>query len=517
MGSGGRPSTTKLGIALLTSAALTSPLSVGAVSIPGGRKARSDCYAGFDVTSSNPGFTTTRNGTTANACKGSCAFTVKTCVGLADPTGKCTDAELSSLTVKPDGSLPTPATFGPENACSDAQDVTVTLRGKKKMAKQAFHLTGKAASAKPKADRNLLRLVCVRNDVGIGCPEGCPADCSNPGNPDGGPNQVVLTVGPSGSDLDNGWTGSSHNFIVVPNGKLGLCVTGGCNDADETTCNVCGKIGPGTISGTNFGAPLPLFAANVPVCVISRWREDITGTIDEASGATNLDVKLFSDVYLTSRDDVCPQCKNGKCNAAAGGNGGKDCTVEATVPVYVSSTRTDQYDLSSTCVYSSPPTATLAIDFTPLTSGTSGTLTGPTPCTKKPGEPAGVPPLPDQCNATGCGSECTGLACVSKIVDPTNPGHQICIDSKGGISQLCCNNNTTKPCFTLRDGGTVTRTGLTEPPQPPLPDATYPKTQGGILVSTFCIPATGTNTIDSVTGLPGPGTIQLPGNAVWAE
>jgi hypothetical protein len=36
-------------------------------------------------------------------------------------------------------------------------------------------------------------------------------------------------------------------------------------------------------------------------------------------------------------------------------------------------------------------------------------------------------------------------------------------------------------------------------------------------VSTFCIPATGTNTIDSVTGLPGPGSIQLPGQAVWTK
>jgi hypothetical protein len=509
-----------LTIALLASAALTLPLPASAVSVPGGGKAKSDCYNGFDVESVNPGFTTGKNSATANACGGSCTFTVKVCVGLADPTGKCTDAQLSSLTVtKPAGGLPIPTALGPENACSDGQDVTVTLTGKRRKAKSVFHLKGLAATAKPKADPDVLKLICVKNDANTGCgtttttlPNG---QC--PGNPDGGPNQVVLTVGPSGSDLDNGWTGSSHNFIVVPNGKLGLCVTGGCNDADQTTCNINGPIGPGTISGDTFGAPLPLFAANVPVCVISKWRAPITGTIDEATGATTLDVQLNSQVYLTSRDDVCPQCKNGKCNAAAGSNAGKDCTVEATVPVFVSSTQTDQYDLSSTCVYSSNPTATLAIDFNPLTSATSGTLTGPTPCTKKPGEPAGVPPLPDQCNATGCGSPCTGLACVSKIDDPTNPGTQVCVDSKGGISQLCCNNNTTKPCFTLRNGGTLTRTGRTEAPQPPLPDTTYPKTQDGILVSTFCIPATGTNTIDSVTGLPGPGAIQLPGLATWTK
>jgi hypothetical protein len=188
------------------------------------------------------------------------------------------------------------------------------------------------------------------------------------GNPDGGPDQVVLTVGPSGSDLDNGWTGSSHNFIVVPNGKIGLCVTGGCNDAGQTTCNVTGPVGPGTISGETFGAPLPLFASNVPVCVISKWNGPLSGTIDQATGETTLNVHLFSQVYLTSRDDVCPQCKNGKCNAAAGSNAGKNCTVDATVPVYVSSTQTDNSDLSTTCVYSSPPTRPLGIDFVPLTS-----------------------------------------------------------------------------------------------------------------------------------------------------
>jgi hypothetical protein len=98
-----------------------------------------------------------------------------------------------------------------------------------------------------------------------------------------------------------------------------------------------------------------------------------------------------------------------------------------------------------------------------------------------------------------------------------NPGNQICVDSKGGVSQFCCNNNTTRPCHKLANGGTVQRTGLGGIPQPPLPDMTYPKTQQGVLVSTFCIPATGTNTIDSVTGLPGPGVIQLPGEAVWTK
>jgi hypothetical protein len=60
------------------------------------------------------------------------------------------------------------------------------------------------------------------------------------------------------------------------------------------------------------------------------------------------------------------------------------------------------------------------------------------------------------------------------------------------------------------------RTGIATPPQPALPDPSYPKTHS-VLASTFCIPAAGTNTIDSVTGLPGPGAILLNGVGEWSK
>jgi hypothetical protein len=494
----------------LLAAALWAAPAVHATVIVGGN-GKADCYTGADVVTDNPVTKTTKTGVIARACDGKCVFKVKACVGLSEPT-KCTATALDSLTVTPTGALPAPATLGPDNACGAEQEITLDPAGKKK-AKSKIKLVGLASAAKPKKDTDNLKLTCLKNDANDGCAPRCPETCDNP---QGGADQVVLTIGPEGSDLDNGWTGNSQNFPLVPNGKIGLCASN-CDGSTDTSCDVCGRVGEGTISGTTFGAPLPLFASNVPVCVISRWREDIRGTLDEATGDTSINIKLFSDTYLTSRDDVCPQCKNGKCNAASGANAGKDCTVEATLPVYVSSTRTDNYDLSSTCVFSSAPTATLRIDFDPLTSGTTDPLTGPIPCTNQPGEPIGVPEQPDECGTSGCGAECTGTACVTKVPDPLNPGQMICVDSKGGASQFCCNNNTAKPCHKLRDGGVVTRTGVGGIPQPPLPDQTYPKTQQGVLVSTFCIPATGTNTIDSVTGLPGPGVIQIPGESVWTK
>jgi hypothetical protein len=251
---------------------------------------------------------------------------------------------------------------------------------------------------------------------------------------------------------------------------------------------------------------------------VSKWREStVTGTANEATGDISLDIRLTSEVFLTDLTAVCPQCRNGRCTSGANAN--KACTVEASVDVFISQGNTDRYDLSSTCVPTAPPEAALEINFLPLTTGTAAPLVGPVPCNAKPGEPNGVqPPQPDGCAGSGCGSQCTGLACLSKVDDPVNPGTQVCVDSKGGVSQLCCNNNTTKPCFTLANGATVNRAGFADPPLPALPDMTYPKTATkGVLASTFCIPATGSSSIDQVTGLPGPGAIQLTGTAEWTK
>jgi hypothetical protein len=497
-------------VAVAVAAAAAAPAYAVVV---GGSKGKSDCYAGLDVTANGPILTQKGSTITAGACSGSCTFTVKACVGLSG-NPKCTPTAITSLASEP--TLPNPATLGPENACGAEQTITVTLPGKKKKATAKVKLTADAPAAKPKKDKDKIKLICkLNNPVDDQCGGNipvCPTTCANP---DGGPSRLVLTIANTGTDLDNGWTGNSHNFPLVPGGVLDMCLTG-CNETSDTVCDVCGKIGPGTGTGVQFGAPLPLFANNVPVCVVSRWRQDVTGTVDVANGETAIKVGLFSDVYLTNETAVCPQCKNGSCTG--GPNQGKACTVEAAqFPVYRNANATDRYDLSSTCVPSSP-VATLRIDFDPLTSGTSGALNGDTPCKAKAGEPTGLPPKKDDCGAGGCAANnCTGTACVTMAEDPTKPGTMVCVDSKGGLSQACCVNKTNQPCFLRDASANITRTGKANPPQPPLPDTTYPKSMTGVLASTFCIPATGTNTIDTVTGLPGPGAILLNGNGSWTK
>jgi len=510
--------------ALLVAAAALAARPASAKTVIGGGPTAADCYNGFEVQSENPGCAGDDKSVTVKSCNGSCTFQVQACVGLSQPTG-CTATTLSTLKA---GGLSLPATLGPDHACSTPTTVTVsTKKGGKKKGVKKFRMKGRASSAKPKNDADVLKLTCLPNPANEGCD--APATC-DPGNtctestagtkcaanPDGGPNRLSLVIGETGTDLDNGWTGSSHNFILVPNGRIDGCLTG-CNSGSDTECDFAATTGAGTRSGPAFGAPLPLLAANVPVCVVSKWAGNVTGKANEGTGDISIDVHLTSEVFLTDVTAVCPQCRNNKCNGGA--NSGKDCTVEASVDVFISQGNLERYDLSASCPPTAPPDAALAINFVPLTSGSAATLQGPTPCTAKPGEPNGVsPPQPDACGGGGCGSACSGLACVGKIDDPVNPGTQICVDSKGGVSQLCCNNNTAKPCFTLANNGVVNRAGHPDPAAPALPDTTYPKcSTAGVLASTFCIPATGKSSIDQVTGLPGPGAIQLTGKATWSK
>ena len=371
-----------------------------AVLVQGGN-GKADCYAGLDVTPDGTIVKTTPAAMIANACDGTCTFRVRACVGTGAPS-KCTAQALSDLQITP--ALPEPATLGPENACGEEQVVTVTL-GNKKKAKTIIKLIGLAAAGKPKKDKDNIKLICKKSTTSCNgstttttLPPTCGATCAN--NVDAGPDELVLTIADSGTDLDNGWKGASHNFPLVPNGKLDMCLSN-CDGTTDTLCDACGQVGPGSKNGEIFGAPLPLLASGTAVCVVSKWRQNIGGTTDVATGDTSLVVGLNSEVSLTDQNAICPQCRNGSCQGGA--SNGNPCTVEATLPVFISANRTDQYQLSSTCLPSSK-VATLQIDFNPLTSGTSAPLTGDIPCPRAAGTP-GVNPLKDDCGAGDAGSE----------------------------------------------------------------------------------------------------------------
>ena len=223
----------------------------------------------------------------------------------------------------------------------------------------------------------------------------------------------------------------------------------------------------------------------------------ITGfTADISSGAANGTVNLQSRIFLTSSSLVCPRCSGasvgevGTCDSGA--QQGRACTTSGIVTV-ANAGGNKLYTLSPDCAPSGTAAGTIPIGL-PITTGTS-TLGGTPPC---PGQTSLSKP---GCGA--CGTVCAGPACNSM-----NAAGQ-CVDIKGGISQNCCANDPTTPCFT----DPIVRTGSTAPPTPPFPDPTYPKTGNMTVVATYCEATSGSTLVDISTGLPGPGALVLPAAA----
>jgi hypothetical protein len=426
----------------------------------------------------------------------SCQVKVNACVGTA--TG-CTAAPLTSIkfgapvTKKLIGFVP--PTAGSAN-CGTAGTVTIPLRSKK-------HGTVFKPS---RPVRLLLRGKRLKDTLLVRCLPCQGANCTTTTTPSScaaGQKEMVLTVpledpanpaAGNGSDLDNGWTGTSHNFPVIGGSTLHYCLT--C--AADGSCQGTAPTGAGTPNTAFFGAPLPLLAANVPVCVVNAFVDPtLSATYNLNTGAGGIapnptnDIHLTSSVYLrTTFPEVCPKCSGsgigatGTCSSTAK-NPGASCTVNGEVTV----AGKGKYELSSDCmlVGDSPPTPLdIKLNFT---TGDAKPLTGPKPCTGQSQD--------DACGAGTCNAGCTGAAC---------NGHDAagnCIDAKGGISQLCCSSDTTKPCFPTKGGGSITRTG-----SPGVPGSRM------LQATTFCIDATNSSVINVTTGLPGPGALLLPADVV---
>jgi hypothetical protein len=501
-------------LAPLLALALTSPARAN---ISGGSNPATDCYAewgGVDGTgtalSCTDGDPSCDADGTAN---GSCTINVSICALQSDvtactPTGPLTKLKRVGAPFK---TRKIPAPDLSAAGCGSPRSFVLKLRGKNKdKPSKAVKLKMVAVGSGGK-DVNTLKLTCVKTGGNTG-----GSMCAD--NPAGGPKQLTLTSIQLGTDLDNGWTGTSHDFPVVVGSSLTMCLTN-CNLTDDTVCDGSGPVGAGTANGSTFGAPLPLFAAGTPVCVINRFNlaaGPITGSDNLVTGEVTGDVHLLADVYQSDDPgNVCVRCQasggigsSGTCSA--GPDAGKACTVEGTD--FVSDSTGDKnYKLSRSCRPSGSLVGTLDIVL-PLTTGTSE-ITGSKPCTAKPGEPTGVPVKDDKCQENG--GTCTGT-CTCDHMDTAGN----CIDAKGGVRQVCCSNDPTRSCFPTAPGtaGKITRTGFPAVPQPPLPDPTFPKTANILQAAVFCEAATAeSNVINNLTGLPGPAALLLPSAAVYTK
>jgi hypothetical protein len=506
-------------------------LPAAALRLPGGGNARTDCYVGFEVTGVAAATSTrvvecTDGDPTCDldgAENDSCRFEVAACLNSPNDRPTCIPpappAALTKVKLRRAAAgLGLPALDAAD--CGPAQNIDVAVKvrrnGRKRPGKTV--LRGVAVSpVKPKRDKDKARLIC--NPAGTLSPGAgirCPANPAGPNEP----NELLLTVKAAGTDLDNGWKGPSFNFPTPAGTQLQMCLQD-CDSATDPTCATRVPSGENTFNRSTFGPPLPLFTAGVPVCVINEFAPEQAseiGSADLSTGAVNGTIRLLSHVYLTEEENVCPRCNNGRCNS--GPRAGQTCNVDGRVTVSESSAANKNFTLSKDCPPpTNAPAGTLVINL-PLTTGTStldpnagGSVQ--TPCVAQQAEAAGIRPQPDQCSAGAqCIAQCGGNACASMGQDPVT-GAPVCVDAKGGLSQFCCSNDPTRPCHPTGSGARIERTGTATVPTPAWPDPTYPKTSDVVTVATFCEAATGTGSVDGLTGLPGPGAIILPSEAQW--
>jgi hypothetical protein len=521
---------------VLGAAGLLLPRLAGADIVGGSKKA--GCAAVFKGIDATKGKTTVEceDGATCdgdNAADQACVFPTQVCLNVSG-LSPCVPSDVATVEYSLEsnsgasGDLPfPPLPSAVQDDCGEPSFVVVPIgfknNGKLKPGKVTLKLTAKPSSGKP--DKNKIKLVCkpgpnTPSTTSTTIPP--PPNCPNNGDPAAGnPNTVITTMLPTGSDLDSGWTGTSFNFPVIQDVQIAACLQN-CNKTTDSLCDLNGPSGANTFNSATLGPPLPLVAGGVGVCVVNEFQNQgangFTGTVDLATGATNVNINLFSDVYLTDRTNVCPRCETGRCDG--GPNKGRPCTVHGTTRVEETLAPNKVFKLSRDC----PPASNLFLARLniPLAT-TTGTVNTPAPGGSKPcteNQSKGVTTQDDNCGGSGCSAapNCSGKSCVTTTSNPVD-GSTICVDSKGGLSQLCCNgSNSQVPCHPTAPGGAgIVRTGRPVPNASPAPwpDPQYPKTaSGSVLVSTFCIPPTGTGTVDITTGLPGPGALIFNTDAV---
>src|SRR5262245_37584762 len=525
----------KYGLRVSLAAALLATLAFAvparAARVAGGGSARTDCYAELDVNGAAVSGRVARCTDGDPSCDAdgvandSCTFRVAVCLNQGDARPTC-DPSGPLVSVKTHGAaavLDVPPLASSTCGAFVGVDVPVKVRqgGRvRRPGKRHLPLTARASVA-PRTDRDDVILECLPAGTKPAATAGaCPV---NPA----GPNEVVLTVKSEGTDLDNGWSGASLDLPIPGGTKLSMCLSN-CNDGSgrnaDPLCDATITTGAGTANGATFGPPLPVFVAGVPTCIVNEYQSQVfTGTANVETGAIEGTIGLHSHVFLTDPVNVCPRCVASRCNS--GPRQGASCSVDGTVFVASSLAADKTFQLSKDCPPpDNAPAGTLEITL-PLTTGTSRLAPEPgarsqTPCVAQPGEPAGVAPAPDACAA---GGQCTAGACAGPFTcartstDPTT-GETVCVDAKGGLAQFCCSNDPNRACQPTRTDA-VTRVGRTAEPR----DASgiaygagaYPKHSDVVSVATFCEAATGTSSIDALTGLPGPGALVLPATADW--
>ena len=378
----------------------------------------------------------------------------------------------------------------------------------------------------------------------------CPAKCSNVCTCPGLGEVTFRTK--SGSDLDAGWSGVANNF-QLPTGGVLRGELSGCDGQSDTSCALFANVGSfcandpsrsctkdaecsgGTCTISYYGPPIAASAGGVPACVLLRFATDGVGDYDLATGAASVTLTFNALAYLgVSVSQPCPicdcgqadlsQCQIGDAGTCAGSGviGSPPCTVQGNGPGGPTSL---QCPPSSSLNVSGdglvlPATLTTAFLSTPSSQPCDGA--GHTGegcfCDGQPQQTAcqnacdggsndGVGCDSDgDCPGTGAGA-CKPLcrqilgAPLGEAQCPAGPVDRTC----AGAPEISCSN----------DGGCPTGKGPCAAKNrrcflDPLERQGIAGTTDNSLVATFCVAETASSTINTVAGLPGPGSLSLP-------
>jgi len=504
----------------------------------GGGAAKSDCYVVFEGIDSNKVECT--DGDPAcdsdGACDNSCTFTVTACT---NGTG-CSAVNIDSITVK-NAVIDTPATPTSESACGDPSPIKVDAKLKKngtyKKGKLKVTVTALAAAGtKPKKDKDKLKFFCLPRVQGDPCPPQTTTTTTIPGACCGLPGDTDTPAGFLGFATTAG-TGVCGSYISASGSKPincgGLYFGGGVNAVplpvsvpDQgnavskiTACtNNLATVGAATSAETGsnfnctdtgcfFGAPLAVpnpGTTPTSTCVLNQLSAAATGSVNCASGASDLSAPLSSIIYLTGDSATdqagtiagiqpCPLCSNNLC--VGGTNNGMACTPGTT-------TLNPSYPTSHDC----PPDPMFDIGTLPVSFAlTSGTVTWHgTPATNDTGNTVSSQNrvFSGFCrDANGSGSfKGTTPATAQKCWENGAAVGAPCTEPEESCEQR--NNGAFGPA-----GGafsTITVIGVASGNLSAGPAF-------GTLASVFGIPPTFNDTVDAAGDLPGPGAVALPG------
>jgi hypothetical protein len=305
-------------------------------------------------------------------------------------------------------------------------------------------------------------------------------------------------------EVDSGWTGIAHDLRILEGAGFVSELTA-CGAAGDARCELFART-----AGTPFGAPSPIDAGGIPVCVVIDYASDVVGHVDLATGALTESARVAIAVHADGLPDApCPACEPhqgepalgaaGVC--AAGANAGGACVVGGLAdPAYG-----HQRGTSSDCPPASAPVGRF------LTNGTATTgtveLAAVLPCAHG----GGACWCADQDRANAChDGVCTatpeGGVCAAGPVDGRCRLEVLrhCIDDLDCPAAGDACEDHPRRCFpdVIHLAGTL---------DPPVDAVAHPT-----LVGAFCM-ASASAAVNRAAGYPGPTTFVWPAEVRFAE